>query len=201
MDKKKTAIGAVMLALVVGAGWALGFFDSTDPQVAELEELREETFGRMDQMSDEERRSQFQEFRQRVEGLSEDQRRQFFESSREGFQQAMAQRMNQFFEMTPAEQSKRLDELIDRTEERRANRGQAGGGGTGWGRGGGGRGRGGRGDVTGAQRDQRSKERLDRSTPEMRAKMDRFRDMMNERREQRGLEPIEGGRGMFGGRR
>jgi len=191
MNKKKTAIGAVMLALVVGAGWALGFFDTTDPQVAELQKLREETFGRMDQMSDEERRSQFQEFRQRVEGLSEDQRREFFESSREGFQQVRVQRMDQFFAMTPEEQTKRLNELIDRMEEWRANRGQGGG----WGRGGG------RGNMTAAQRDQHSKQRLDRSTPEMRAKMDRFRDMMNERREERGLEPIDGGRGMFGGRR
>jgi len=196
MDKKKTAIGAVMLALVVGAGWALGFFDTTDPQVAELQKLREETFDRMDQMSDEERRSQFQEFRQRVEGLSEDQRREFRESGREGFQQMMVQRMDQFFAMTPKEQTKRLDELIDRTEEWRANRDQAGGGGSGWGRGGGGRG-----NMTPAQRDQRSKERLDRSTPEMRAKIDRFVDIMNERREQRGLEPIDRGRGMFGGRR
>lgn len=194
MDKKKTAIAAVMLALVVGAGWALGFFDTTDPQVAELQKLREETFDRMDQMSDEERRSQFQEFRQRVEGLSEDQRREFRESGREGSQQAMLQRMDQFFAMMPKEQSKRLDELIHRTEERRANQDQAGGGGAGWGRGGD------RGDMSGPQRDQRSKERLDRSTPEMRAKMVRFRDMMNDRREKRGLESIDGGRGMFGGR-
>ena len=55
--------------------------------------------------------------------------------------------------------------------------------------------------MTAAQRDQRGKERLDRSTPEMRAKMDRFRDMINDRREERGLEPIEGGRGGRGGRR
>ncbi|MCH8839794.1 MAG: hypothetical protein IH831_03795 [Planctomycetes bacterium] len=196
MDKKKTAIGAMMLALVVGAGWALGFFDTTDPQVAELQKLREETFGRMDQMSDEERRSQFQKFRQRVEGLSEDQRREFFESGREGFQQMMLQRMDQFFAMSPEEQTEKLDEMIDRMEEWRANREQGGGGGPGWGRGGAGRG-----DMSPAQRDQRSKQRLDRSTPEMRAKMDRFLDMMNERREERGLEPIDRGRGMFGGRR
>jgi hypothetical protein len=43
---------------------------------------------------------------------------------------------------------------------------------------------------------------LDRSTPEMRAKMDRYRDLMNQRRQERGLEPLEGGgRGMFGGGR
>ncbi len=194
MNKKKTSIGAVMLVLVVGAGWAFGLFDTADPQVAELQKLREETFGRMDQMSDEERRSQFQQFRQRVEGLSEDQRREFRESGREGFQQMMLQRMDRFFAMSPEEQTKELDEMIDRMEEWRANREQGGGGGSGWGRGGG------RGKMTAAQRDQRGKERLDRTTPEMRAKMDRFRDMINERREERGLEPIEGGRGMFGGR-
>ncbi len=196
MNKKKTAIGAVMLALVVGAGWALGFFDTIDPQVAELQKLREETFGRVDQMSNEERRSQFQEFRQRVDGLSEEQRREFRESGREGFQQRMLQRMDRFFAMSPEEQMKELDEMIDRMEEWRANREQGGGGGPGWGRGGG------RGNMTGTQRDQRSKERLDRSTPEMRAKMDRFRDMMNVRREERGLDPVDGPpRGMFRGRR
>ena len=189
MKKKRTAIGAVMLVLAVGAGWALGFFETTDPEVAELQKMRQEAFDRRDQMSDEQRRSQFQEIRQRVDGLSEDQRRQFHEGGREGFQQAMTQRMNEFFAMTREEQTKRLDELIDRTEERRANRDQNGGGRPGRGRG----------DMTSAQRDQRSKERLDRSSPEMRAQMDRFRDMMNNRREERGLEPVRGGRG--GGRR
>ncbi len=190
MDKKKTAIAAVMLALVVGAGWALGFFGQPDPEVAELQKLRNEAFERRDQMNDEQRRAQFQEIRQRVDGLSESQQRQFREGGRERFQQMMFERMNEFFDMTPEEQAERLDEMIDRMEERRANRDQNGGGRPGGGRGG---------DMTAAQRDQRSKERLDRSTPEMRAKMERFRDMMNQRREERGLEPVRGGRGMMGG--
>ena len=187
MDKRKTAIGAVTMALVLGVGWALGFFDRSDPEVLELQKMRDEAFDRRDQISEEERRTQFRAIRERVEDLSEDQRRAFHEGLRERFQQ----RMEQFFAMLPEEQTERLDELIDRMEERRANRDQAGGGG---------RPGGGRGDMTAAQRDQRRKERLDRTTPDMRAKMDRFREMLNDRREQRGLDPIEGGRGFFGGR-
>ena len=191
MNKRKTVIGVVTLLIAVGAGWALGFFDQIDPEVAELQQLRDEAFQRRDQLTEEERRAQFRAVRERVDGLSEDQRRAFHEGGRERFQQMMLQRMDEFYEMSPEEQAEKLDENIDRMEERRANRDQAGGGG---------RPDRGRGDMTAAQRDQRSKERLDRSTPEMRAKMDQFRDMMNERREQRGLEPIRGGRGMFGGR-
>ena len=190
MDKKKTATAFAVIVLALGAGWALGFFDTTDPKVSELQQLRNEAFDRRDDMSDDDRRAQFEAIRQRVDELSEEQRRAFHKGGRERFQQMMVERMNEFFAMTPEDQKARLDEIIDRIEERRANRDQSGGGRPG----------GGRGNMSAAQRDQRSKERLDRSTPEMRAKMDRFRDMMNDRRQQRGLEPLEGGRGMFGGR-
>jgi len=191
MNKKNVAIAAAMLALIVGAGWALGYFDSTDPEITELQKLRDETFDRREQMSDEERRASFEQFREQVDKLTEDQRRQFFESGRERFQQAMVERMDRFFEKTPKEQEKELDEMIDRMEEWRKNRGD--GGGARGGPGGGGR------NQSPAARDQRNKERLDRSTPEMRAKMDRFITKMNERREERGLEPVGPGRGMFGG--
>jgi hypothetical protein len=180
MDKKKTGILALVLAVV--AGWAFGFFDATDPEVAELQQLRDEALN----LGDEERRTQFQDLRQRVEGLSEDQRQAFRESSRGGFREAMTQRMNEFFEMPPQVQTERLDEMIDNMQQRPPNQNQ------------GGLGRGG--DMTADQRDQRGKQRLDRSTPEMRAKMDRFRDMLNDRRQQRGLDPVEGGRGFPGGR-
>jgi hypothetical protein len=198
MDRKKIGIGAAVLVLLAGAAWALGYFSGTDPQVAELQKFRDESFQRMDQMSDEERRAQFQEFRTRVDALSDDQRREFFESGREFFQQRMLERMDHFFALPPDEQKKDLDEQIDRMEQwrkqRAANPEQGRGGGPGGQARGGGRGpRGGGGGGKG---------RLDRSTPEMRAKMARYRDMMNERRKERGLEPIEGGgRGMWGGGR
>jgi len=197
MDREKIAICVAVVALLAGAAWALGYFDGADPQVAELQQLRAENFPRIDQMTDEERRTQFQEFRTRVDALSDDQRREFFEGSRDFFQARMLERMNHFFELPEAEQKKALDERIDRMDQWRRHR-EAGGGEA---RGGGGPGRGGpdgrRGGGGGG-----GKARLDRSTPEMRAKMDRYRDLMNQRRQERGLEPLEGGvRGMFGGGR
>lgn len=196
MDRQKNAICVAVVALLAGGAWALGYFDGLDPEVTALQEFRDENFQRIDQMTDEERRTQFQEFRSRVDALTDDQRREFFDGSREFFQARMLDRMNNFFELSPEQQKKDLDEQIDRMEEWRRNReaggGQARGGGGPSRPGGGGRGPGGRGGG--------GKARLDRSTPEMRAKMDRYRDMMNQRREERGLEPIQGGRGFFGGR-
>ncbi len=186
MKNHKLAISAVVITLVVGVGWAMGFFEKTDPQVAELQQLRDENIQKMDQMPEEQRRG----FRDRVEQLSPEQRQQFFDSSRERFQTMMLNRVDEFFALPPEEQQKKLDDMIDRMEERRKQREANGGEGR----------RGGnRGNMTPGQRDQRSKERLDRTTPELRAKVDRFRDMLNDRREERGLDPVRGFRGMFGG--
>ena len=199
MNKKQVAVLTAVLVLVAGAGWAMGFFNRTDPQLAELEQMRDANFQRMEEMSDEERRSQYEGFRDKVRELSDDQRRQFYESSRPMYEQRQLERLNEFFAKSPEEQTKELDKMIDESQERRQRRessrnespdrgGRAERGG-----------RGGRSNATPQQRDQRSKERLDRSTPEMRAKRDRFRDMMSERRKQRGLDPSEGW-GRFGGR-
>lgn len=194
MNKKSMALLIAALALVVGGGWATGFFDRGDPQLAELEQLRDENFKKREGMSDEERRQQYSGFRDKMRELSDDQRRQFYENSRPMFQQMMIQRMDNFFALSSEEQKKKLDELIDESEKRlkeRESRSDEG------------RSRQGRGDRGGwssmspQQQDQRRKERLDQSTPEMRAKMDRFRDMMHKRREERGLNP-GGGWGRFG---
>jgi len=192
MDRKKISITLCVLALLAIGAWAMGYFDGVDPKVAELQQLRDENFERMEQMPDEERRAQWGEFRARVDELSDEQRREFFEGSRDFFQARMLDRMNHLLDLPPEEQKKELDEQIDRMEQRRKEReaggearGDRGGGGGPGGRGGGG-GNGGKG-------------RLDRSTPEMRAKMDRYRDLLNARREERGLPPIEGGGRGFGG--
>lgn len=185
MDRKKITIATAAAAALIIAAWALGYFEGTDPQVAGLQQFRDENFQRLDQMSDEERRAQFAEFRERVGQLSDDQRREFFEGSREFFQARMLERMDRFFALPPDQQRKELDEQIDRMEQRRRDR-DAGGNARGDRGPGGGRGGGGGG----------GKNRLDRSTPEMRAKGDRYRDMLNDRRKERGLEPITGGRGM-----
>lgn len=188
MENNKMKLIGVFVAIGLSAALALGMFYGTDPQVAELEKMRDENIGRMDQMSENEQRAQRDAFRERIGELSEEQRRQFFESSRPMFQKMMLDRMNSFLQLPPEQQKEQLDEIIDRMEERRANR-DGGGGGRGQGAG--------RGNRSEAQRDQRRKERLERSTPEMRAKMDQFKDMLNDRRAERGLDPIEGGRGFF----
>jgi len=191
MSKKQISIVMAFVVVALGATWAMGFFSSTDPQLAELERLRDENFKKMDGMSDEERRKQFGGFRDKMKDLSEEQRRQFFENSRPMFQQMMNQRLDSFFAKSPQEQTEELDRRIDGMQQRSANRGNRGRG-----PGGGNRGS----DMTPQQRDQRRKGMLDRTTPELRGKMDRYRTMLNERREQRGLEPVTGRRGFGGGR-
>lgn len=196
MNKNYVAGISALLLLVIGAGWAMGFFDRTDPQLAELEKMRDENFEKIKDMSDEQRRKQYSSFRDKVRDLSDEQRRQFFENSRPMFQQMQVQRMNEFFAKSPDEQNKELDKLIDRSEEwRKARESRPDNGGDREGRGD----RGGWRDMSPQQQDQRRKQRLDASTPDMRAKMDRFRDMMRKRRAERGLDP-DGGWGRFGGR-
>jgi hypothetical protein len=184
MDKRKLTIGAMMLGALVLAAWAFGFIGGTDPVVAEMQQLRDQMF----QLPESERRAQWEQFRERMDSLTDDQRRALREGGREQWQQMAQRRMDEFFALPPAEQDKRLDEMIDRMMERRREREQNPNAG-----------RGGRGDrganLSDAQREQRRKERLDRTSPKMRAQFTEFRDRMNDRLEERGLPPMEGGRG------
>jgi hypothetical protein len=184
MNKKWTFVAVVSLLSIVGVGWAASFLVGGDPQIAELEQMRDEGFQRAEGLSDDQRRAQRDQFREKLHNLSEDQRRQFFEKSRGQFQQFAMQRMNAFFAKSPEEQRETLDQMIDRMEERRKQRDAEGRGGEGK--------RGGRSDMTPQERDQRRKQGLDRSTPEMRGLRDAFRDMLNDRRQERGLEPMQG---------
>jgi len=90
-------------------------------------------------------------------------------------QQRINQRLDEFLSMSPEEQRAELDRRIDMMEENGGGRDANGGG----------RARGGKG-------------MLDRTTPEMRAKVTQMMGMMNDRRSERGLEPISSPRGMFG---
>jgi hypothetical protein len=173
--------------------WWLGWFGlGVDSELAALQQKRDELFERRETMSDAERRAAFDQFRQQMDGLSDDQRREFFRGGREQFQLAMRERLNEFFTLTAAEQNRALDETIDEMRERRENRDRSAGERRG--------GRGGpRGGSTDAQREERRKSRLDRSDPQLRARMSEYRRRLDERMAQRGMEPVRGGRGMFGG--
>jgi hypothetical protein len=191
MDKRKVTVAATVLLAVVAAAWAFGLFGGADPVVAEMQQLRDEMFANRD-MSEADRRAQWNAYRQRMDGLTDAQRDALREGGRERWQQFGQQRMDEFFALAPAEQTKKLDEFINRMLERQknpnANRGPGDRGG------GGDRGR----NMTDAQRDQRRKERLDRTSPKMRAQFTEFRRRMDDRMKERGLPPMEGGPGRGG---
>jgi hypothetical protein len=206
MDKRKVTIGVVsVLILVLGAAWALGYFHRGNPAFAELDQLRDQ----MRTAPEADRQGLRDQFRQKLDGLSEDQRREFFQSNRGQFRQDMQKRMTEFFAMSPADQKKRLDEIIDQMQkwqqQRAANggnggggrNGQGGGGPGGAGPGGGGPGGGGR-NMTDGAREQARKQRLDNTNPAERGMMDKFRAMLGDRMQQRGIQPTGGGPGMGG---
>jgi hypothetical protein len=195
MNKRRAAIsGALALVLVGIAAWAFGFFSGTDPAVAELQQLGSQMWDK--NMPDAQRNQMRDEFRQRMDSMTEDQRRAFFNSSREQWSQRSQQRMDEYFKLPKAEQTKRLDEILDRmvkgrnSQQQNASATQANQNG--------GRGnanRGNRGSMTDAQREERSKKRLDRSTPKMRAQFTEFRKQLETRAQQRGINMGDPGRG------
>ncbi len=181
MEKKHVIGASVILLLLAGVGWAL--FAGEDQELVEMKQMRDDMLNNMENMSQDERRANRDAFRERAQNLSESQRRELGR----GFRDFMMQRMENLLAMPREQQVAALDQLIDRMEERRQNRGERGD-------------RGGRGgDMSPGERDQRRKQGLDRTSPGMRAMMDQMKDLLNGRRAERGLEPIQGGgRGFFG---
>jgi len=189
MRKRKTFIGGVaVILLLIAAAWAFGFFHRTDPAIAELQQLGSQAWDRS--LPEAQRSESRDQFRQRMDSLTDDQRRAFFDANRDQWSGRMQQRMDEFFKMSKADQQKRLDEILDRMQKGRnsqqqnqANRG--------------GNNRGGR-TMTDAQREERSKTRLDRSTPLMRAQTAQFRQMLQGRAQQRGINLGNGSGWGFG---
>jgi hypothetical protein len=189
VNKRRAVISSVVTMLLVGvAAWAFGFFSRTDPAVAELQEIGSQMWDR--NLPDAQRNQLRTDFRQRMESMTEDQRRAFFDANREQWDGRIRERMDEFFAMSKADQQKRLDEILNRIMQARnspqpnANdRGNRGSGRS----------------MTDAQRDERSKRRLDRTTPKMRAQFAEFRKQLDKRAQQRGIQlGDQRGRG-FGG--
>lgn len=212
MKNRKAVIAAVFIVLVAaGAAWALGMF-SSNAQFAELNQLRQQMFASRD-LPDEQRQQLRGQFRQRIESLSDSERQQFFENSRGEWMQHAQERMDEFFALPAQERQARLDQMIDHMAQRQRERAQnpnaannrgpgngpPGGPGGGPGAGPGGRGRGGWANMTEAQREQRAKQRLDRTTPKMRAQRNEFRRQLTQRLEERGLNPDDFHGGFHGG--
>lgn len=174
------------MILVAFAAWLLGLFGNADPAVAEAIQLSEQAFS---PNLTEAQQSQYRDqLRQQIDALTPQQRELFFDANRSRFEAFAQQRMDAFFAMSKTDQQKRLDEIIDRMSQPRNN-----------GRGNGERGpqagrgdRGGWANMTEAQRDERSKRRLDRSSPKMRAQFSEFRKKLEARAKERGIQDLPG---------
>lgn len=169
-----------------------------DPQVTKVKEMR----AQLETAPEEQRRELWGQLRQEMEKLPEEAREALFEDRRKEWEAGWDKRMQEFFSKPRAEQIALIDKEIDADEKRRVERdrrraqGQANrqGGPGGGGRGGGGRGgpgagggRGGRGATDPAARMQRTKNYLDKTSPESRAQRSEYRRMADERRQARGL--------------
>ncbi|TWT65408.1 hypothetical protein Pla123a_48760 [Posidoniimonas polymericola] len=174
MNKKQGGAAAVLVLLLLAA-WMLGLFGGEDAEVAELRQQ----FENREQLSEQDRDA----FRDRIRDLSDEQRRQLFEPMMQGRMAGMQTRLYELQAMPRAERNRELDQMIDESEQRRreweTRRSDSPP-------------RGDRGQMTDAQRDERRKSRLDRTTPEMRSTMQQMTRMINERRAERGLKPFEG---------
>lgn len=200
---KRLLAGFVIVATSgLGLAWLLGWL-GPDPALAEIQSLQTKLAD--PEMNEADRRVLMEEFRSKMDALSPESRRIVWQSNREAFAKRMEARMDHILAMSPADQVKAIDEEIDRMErmrlerERRraasanraANSASAPTGNVAGGNRRNGAQRGQRGTATDEQRIARLKNRLDRGTPQSRAKRNEYVGLINKRRQQRGLPPID----------
>ncbi len=190
---------ALLLLGISGVVWAV----RPDPRLARAQALQKGLFGPdAKNLSPDERKARFAEYREQVKHLTEDQKWELSAPMRE----KQKAEMDRYFALSPKDRTKYLDERIDKSEKMRKDwekqkaQGKAGppAGGIGFGGPNGGNksggpggskagGPGGPGGKSPEEIEKRRKQSLDRTTPEERAKRDQFRKEMEDRRRQRGL--------------
>ena len=193
MENSKMPLMGLLVIAGLGLAWFLGVFEGVDPAVAEAERYRDTELKNAMNLPEAERRNVWQGMRERVDKLNEEQRKAFEESSRPIREQMFITYVKNLQQMPKADRDKVLDQFIDRMQEGRA-RAEAN-------RGSGNSNDSGSGDdedrrnrwrnMSDAEREEFRKKMLDRTSPEMRAIWDAGMDMLNERMEERGLEPIK----------
>jgi len=181
MNKRRWIIAACGLILTAIAAWSFGLFGGTDPAIAKLQEIGDQMQDK--NLSDAQRNQLRDDFRQNMRSMTDDQRRAFFDANRDQWTGRIQQRMDEYFAMSKAYQQKRLDEILNRMAQGRnsAQQNTNGGNRSANNNRGGGR------NMSDAQREQRSKERLDRTSPKMRAQFAEFRKQLENRAQQRGV--------------
>ena len=81
MTKRRAIISSVLtLLLVFVAAWAFGFFNRTDPAIAELQQIGSQMWDK--NLPDAQRNQLRTDFRQRMESMTDEQRRAFFDANR-----------------------------------------------------------------------------------------------------------------------
>src|SRR3954471_15226119 len=193
MNKRKAVISTVLTILLVGlAAWAFGFFTRTDPVIAALQQIGNQMQDK--NLSDAQRNQLREDFRQNMRSLTDDQRRAFFDANRDQWTGRIQQRMDEYFAMSKADQQKRLDEILNRMVQARTSSQQTPNSGNQNSN----NNRGGGRNMSDAQREQRSKQRLDRTSPKMRAQASEFRKQLATRAQQRGIQLGDQRGGGFG---
>jgi colicin import membrane protein len=193
-------IGVVSTLLVIGMGFWFVKYLRASSQVARVKELRQQ-LAESSKLPEAQRRELWTEMRQEMQQLPETTRREMWQEQRAGFEKRMDDDMRKVLLLPPDQRSAAIDKQIDEMEKRRkewdqrrqqqqASK-QAGGGpepnagGRGDRQRGGGRQR--AADPTGKAGLERTKRRLDQSTPEQRAMREEYRRLVEARRQQRGL--------------
>jgi hypothetical protein len=187
---KRGAIGFGTLTLItLMAGWLFGWF-SEDPAVAEVRDMQAKLAD--PSLKPDDRRAMFQSIRGKMESLSPAVRQELWDNNRQAFEKRMEQHVNELMAMSAKDRAKALDEDIDRMQKMQAQR-QADAQNNpnaqnGWQQRQGNRGQ----SLSDDQRLDRMKNRMDRSTPGMRATRQAYVQMMDQRLKERGLPPMTG---------
>jgi hypothetical protein len=196
--RKRIISVLIVLATILLLAWWFGWIGE-DKALADVKALQDELAN--PNLSEADFRAKMDQVRGLMVSLPENSRRAAWENGRDVFERREQSRINRILGLKGQERTKALDEEINRSERRRnewqqrQNQAQASAqrGGQQSPRGPGGpRNRGGQSDE---QRISRLRNRLDRSTPEQRASRAEFARLINERRTQRGLPPMQRGRG------
>ncbi len=197
---KRIVIGLlVLLILGLGSAWAMGWFTSTDRAVAAVRQLQDKLADPA--TKDAERRVLWREMREKMDALAPEAREQAWEAGRERFEQRMNDHIKEVLAMSKADQTKALDADIDRIQRfeqmrqsrdtnsatgspqasgsnnNRQNNNRANRQRTGY--------------RSDSDRITQQKNRLDRSTPQVRAMRLQYRQLLDQRMQQRGLPPMQ----------
>ncbi|GIW82432.1 MAG: hypothetical protein KatS3mg105_4239 [Gemmatales bacterium] len=208
-SRKRLIVSSTLIMVLVLGIWALAT-GGEDPELARVKQIAKQLRGPdAENLTPEERKERWQEFREAFGKLDPDQKRQYFQERMDEWLQRDMERMDRFFKLSPQERLAALDAEIKRDEERRKqfekmraewaknpdfkNRFQ----GKGPPKGSSnteGNSQTKRQPPTAEQRENWRKQWLNKTTPEYRAQRAEYRRLLSERRKQLGL-PERRGRG------